>query len=72
MFNKSHEVTVESGCVVDFVRVLGSYGVRFEMSDEWYNVDQIDPNTKRWYRTFKVYAGKKQMQTILDEAKRYR
>ena len=72
MFNKSHEVTVESGCVVSFVRVLGSYGVRFEMSDEWYNVDQIDPNSKRWYRTFKVYATKKQMETIIKEAKQRR
>lgn len=70
MFNKGHDVTVESGCVVNFVRVLGRHGVRFEMSDEWYTIDSIDPKTKHWYRTFKVYTKKKHMQEIIGETNR--
>ena len=70
MFTKKYDITVESGNVVRFVRILGKVGVRFEMGDEWYVVDKIDPNTKVWHRTFRVHATNKQMKIIYHEVRK--
>ena len=64
----TYDMTVESGNVVGFVRILGKYGIRFDMGDEWNLVDNIDPTKKRWYRTFRLYTSKKQMKIICNEA----
>lgn len=69
MFTKKWSVVVEDTSVVSYVRILGKYGVQFEMSDEWYIDDQIDPNHKHWYRTFGIYATKKTMTAIDRETR---
>ncbi len=70
MFTKKYEVIVESRNVVRFVRILGKFGVRFEMGDEWDSGDQLDPRKKTWYRTFRIYTTAKQMDRIYKEARR--
>lgn len=70
MLTKLYELTVESGNVVRFVRILGKFGVRFEMGDEWFIIDQLDPANKIWYRTFRIHTTKKQMKFIYNEIKK--
>lgn len=67
MLTKTYETNVESGNVVQFVRILGKIGLRFKMSDEWYVADDLDPAKKIWYRTFRIYATKKQLKLIQNE-----
>ena len=67
MLTKTYETNVESGNVVQFVRILGKIGVRFKMSDEWFVADNLDPAKKTWYRTFRIYATKKQLKLIQSE-----
>ena len=67
MFTNVCETNVESGNVVQFVRILGKFGVRFKMSDEWFVADDLDPAKKTWCRTFRIYATKKQLNLIRNE-----
>jgi hypothetical protein len=67
MFINTYETNVESGNVVQFVRILGKIGLRFKMSDEWCVTDNLDPVKKIWYRTFRIYATKKQLKLIQNE-----
>ena len=67
MHTKIYETNVESGNVVQFVRILGKIGIRFKMSDEWCVTDDLDPAKKIWFRTFRIYATKKQLKLIQNE-----
>jgi hypothetical protein len=64
MFNKKHNFIVESYQVIDFVRLLGRIGLRFSMSDEFSNVDELNPDKKVWYRKFTVYGRRKDMDKL--------
>lgn len=70
MFAKKYDIIVESRNVVRFVRILGKFGVRFEMGDEWNSGDQLDPGKKTWYRSFRIYTTAKKMDRICKEMKR--
>lgn len=61
MFPKHYEVTIESRYTMKLVRVLGHYGLRFEVGDEC--AIGFDPEHK-WFRTFIIHATKRQMAKI--------
>ena len=57
----THFCTVESNYLVDFLRLLGRIGVKFDISDECYGI--INVNCQRegcYYYRVKIYADKKQ------------
>lgn len=64
MFTKNHEVTITSGFAMDLVKVLGKYGVRFEVSDEYF--DELDPK-HIWYRNFTIRASDRRFKKIMKE-----
>ena len=66
MFTKKYEFTVETHQVIDFVRLLGRIGLKFDMSDERCTVDNLDPAKKFRYRTFNVYGKKNEMVKLFD------
>lgn len=58
MFTKNHRITIESGFAMDLVRVLGKYGVKFEVTDEY----RRDNDTSlTWYRDFIIHATRRKM-----------
>lgn len=64
-----YDFIVRSYNLVDFLQVLGKFGVRFELSDVWNVVDQTDPNKKNWYRAVRVHATKKLIKEIYGETR---
>jgi hypothetical protein len=60
---------VNSQEVVDTVRLQGRFGFKFEISDEYCKVDDLDPARKRWYRQFKVYGRKKMLNKFIEARK---
>lgn len=68
MFIKKYEFKVGSTQVVDFVRLLGRFGLRFSMSDErCENAYRRDLTvTRNYYRKFNVYTTKRKMQKFYD------
>lgn len=64
MFKKNHEVTIESAWAMDLVKVLGKYGIKFEVTDEYY--DELDPN-HTWYRDFIIHAKKRTYDKVMNE-----
>ena len=64
MFTKMHEVTIESGFAMDLVKVLGKYGIMFEVTDEYF--DELDPN-HTWYRDFTILASKRMFAKIMKD-----
>lgn len=67
MFKKKYEVTVESGCAMGFVKILGEHAVRFDVSNEWFVVDPNETDKKTWYRTFRIYTTARKMAIIEDQ-----
>lgn len=68
MFIKKYEFPVKRSLVVDFVRLLGRYGLRFTMGDEYCVVDHNYPQNSCKYRKFKVYTTKWKMVKFNQEA----
>ena len=66
MFTKKYDFTVETDQVINFVRLLGRIGVKFEMSDEKSTVDRLDPTERFRYRQFKVYAKKNDIAKVFE------
>lgn len=64
MFKKNHEVTIECGFAMDLVKVLGKHGIKFEVTDEYY--DELDPN-HTWYRDFTIHTNKRTYKKLMDE-----
>ena len=64
MFPKIYEVTIESMDAWDLVKLLGQYGLKFEVSDEY--VNHLDPN-RRWLRDFTILANKRIMEKIKEK-----
>lgn len=51
--------------IMDFVRLLGRFGLKFKMSDE-YVVKDIDDKPVNRYRCFIVLGTRKQIGELLD------
>lgn len=68
MFTKKYEFKVGSDQVVDFVRLLGRFGMRFSMTDErCENAYRRDFTVTRvYYRKFSVYTTKRKMQKFYN------
>ena len=64
MFTKNHEVTIECGFAMDLVKVLGKYGIKFEVTDEYF--DELDPK-HTWYRDFTIQASQRKYEKLMKE-----
>ncbi len=64
MFTKRHNFTIDNADLVDFMRILGAVGVRFEISDLKSEADCRDPMRKVFYRIITVHGTKKQIAEI--------
>lgn len=66
MFTKNFRVTIESGFAMDLARILGKYGIKFEVTDEYY----CDADSNRsWRRDFVIHTTKRKMVKIRKEYK---
>lgn len=63
MFNnyKKRRMEVNAHEVIRFVRLLGHFGLRFEISDEYCKHDDLDTSRKERFRMFIIYGTKKQL-----------
>lgn len=61
MFKKTFTLRTESSVAMAMVKVLGKYGVRFEVSDEY--VTRLG-HGHTWYRDFIVRTNKRRMVRI--------
>lgn len=52
---------------INFCKVLGKHGLKFEIGDLCSVIRPNDVSKKRYYRVFTVYAPKKQMTGLLKE-----
>lgn len=64
MFYKSEEFNIDTFYFADFMRLLGRIGVKFDVSDEYYSIDRVDPKRKHYYRTVTVHANRKQLSEL--------
>ena len=64
MFTKNHEVTIENGFAMDLVKVLGKYGIKFEVSQEY---EGYLNEGRAWYRDFTIRANNRKMAKIMNE-----
>lgn len=65
MFTIRKKFEINNHEVIDFVRLLGRYGLRFKVSDE-YIVKDVDDKPIDRYRCFMVYGTRKQIGELLD------
>ena len=65
MFNIKRKFEIEAHEVMNFVRLLGRFGMRFRMSDE-YIVEDPEAKTKRRVRRFVVYGSYRQLNEFLE------
>jgi hypothetical protein len=61
MFKFKKKFEVSSHDVIDFLRLLGRFGLKFEFSDEYYTVDELDPRHKQRWRLFIVKGTLRQL-----------
>lgn len=61
MFKFKKKFEVSSHDVIDFLRLLGRFGLQFEFSDEYWTVDELEPNHKLRWRMFIVKGTLKQL-----------
>jgi hypothetical protein len=66
MFTKSYKFNVDTHSIIDFVRVLGRIGLKFDIGDERCVADKNDPDKKTRYRTFVVYAKWKEIEELMN------
>lgn len=52
---------------INFCKVLGKHGLKFEIGDLCSVIRPNDATKKRYYRVFTVHAPKKQMNELLKE-----
>lgn len=64
MFKKTFTLRTESSVAMAMVKVLGRYGVRFEVSDEY--ITRLD-NKRTWYRDFIIRTSRRKMMSIWKE-----
>lgn len=65
MFTIKRKFEIESQEVMDFVRLIGRFGLKFKVSDEYF-VENAEKNTKDWYRRFIVYGTYRQLSEFLE------
>lgn len=63
-YKKKMEVNAHE--VIDIVRLLGRYGLKFDISDEYYRVDDLDTTRKERFRLFVIYGTRKQLAEFLN------
>lgn len=66
MFTYEKKFEVNSHEVIDVVRLLGRFGLRFEISDEYSRVDDLDPNRKVRFRLFTIYGTRKELSAFFE------
>ena len=69
MFTYEKKFEVNSHEVIDVVRLLGRFGLRFEISDEYSKVDDLDPNRKVRFRRFVIYGNRKELTAFFEARK---
>lgn len=57
MFDRKYSFKIEERETVAFVRLLGRFGFRFDMSDVRWSVDSFGFKPSVQYRVFKVYTN---------------
>lgn len=65
MFKFKKKFEVSSHDVIDFLRLLGRFGLEFEFSDEYWTIDELDPDRKQRWRRFTVKGTRKQLKDFL-------
>lgn len=65
MFTIKRKFEIESHEVMDFVRLIGRFGLKFKVSDE-YIVEDPEKNTKDRYRRFIIYGTYRQLGDFLE------
>ena len=66
MFTCKKKFDVNSNEVIDFVRLLGMIGMRFEFSDEYCVNDDLDSSRKVRFRRFYVIGTHRQMNKFYE------
>ena len=72
MFKKNFRLHIESAVAMDLVKVLGKYGIKFEVTDEYFDEREVLSDEKpyhTWYRDFHIRATKRMMNRIRKEFK---
>lgn len=64
MFAFTKRFEVNSNDVMDVVRLLGRFGLRFEFSDEYWAIDEQNPNHKQLRRRFRVKGTLEQLKNF--------
>jgi hypothetical protein len=65
MFTIRKKFEINTHEIMDFVRLLGRFGLKFKVSDEYIVKDENDkPNAR--YRCFIVFGTRKQIGELLD------
>lgn len=67
MFKKKLMFKIEDAEVIEFCRLLGKYGLRFEIGKLRSVARDDDGGRKLYYRVFAVYATKRQTYTLYEE-----
>lgn len=65
MFTVKRKFEVEIHEVMDFVRLIGRFGLKFKVSDE-YTVEDTEKNIKNRYRRFIIYGTYRQLSEFLE------
>ena len=61
MFKFKKKFEVSNHELIDFIRLLGRFGLEFEFGDEYYTLDELNPHRKLRYRCFVVKGTYKQL-----------
>ena len=66
MFTKTHSFKVENARVNDFLRLVGTFGFRYDLSDELIEIDSLNPEIKHRYRYIRIYATNRRIQKLYE------
>lgn len=66
MFEQKKKFDVASSEVIDFVRLLGRFGMKFQISEEYMYVDDKDPNRKHYFRRFYVFGTRREFNDFFE------
>lgn len=66
MFKREMRMEVKSCEVVDVVRLLGKFGLKFEFTNEYRRGDTLSSNGQNWFRRFTVYGTKKKLKAFVE------
>lgn len=66
MFTKSHMFKVECGNVNNFLKLVGKFGFKYDISDEMTEIDMHDLTSKYRFRYIKIYATRRQINKLYE------